>query len=163
MYDSEMSVIAEAVMEANGGAKRLSPNSAILPGEYYMEVSLVDPANFNFYDLIITESQITTECAPGAVESRPCTRCGTEEKLCNSDGEWGEWGQCEGMGVCDHGSEESQGCGDGGNQTRTCNESCQWDAYSTCIQCDDGETEMCYSGPQELGRRRCLYHGVSYV
>ena len=150
MYNSEMSVIAEAVMEANGGAKRLSPNSAILPGEYYMEVSLVDPANFNFYDLIITESQITTECAPGAVESRPCTRCGTEEKLCNSEGEWGEWGQCEGMGVCDPGSEESQSCGDGGNQIRTCNESCQWDAYSTCIECDEGETEMCYSGPEEL-------------
>ena len=150
MYNSEMSVIGEAVLEANGGAKRLSPNSAILPGEYFLEVSLADPENFNFYDLIITESQITTDCAPGAVESRPCTRCGTEEKLCNSDGEWGEWGQCESMGVCDPGAEESQGCGDGGNQSRTCNESCQWNDYSTCIQCDDGATEMCYSGPQEL-------------
>ena len=150
MYNSEMSVIGEAVLEANGGAKRLSPSSAVLPGEYYLEVTLADPANFNFYDLIITESQITTECAPGAVESRPCMRCGTEDKLCSSEGEWGEWGQCDDMGVCDPGMEESQGCGDGGNQTRSCNDSCQWDAYSTCIQCDDGATETCYSGPQEL-------------
>ena len=91
-----------------------------------------------------------TECAPGAVESRPCDRCGSEEKLCNSEGEWGSWGDCEGSGVCDPGAEESQGCGESGTQSRTCDDECQWDAFSDCVECEEGETEVCYSGPQEF-------------
>lgn len=150
LYNSDMSVIAEAGLEQNGGAKRLSPSSPILPGEYFLEISLSDPDNFNFYDLIITEGQINTECAPGAVETRTCARCGVEEKECNMDGEWGEWGECDSMGVCDPGAEESQGCGDGGTQNRLCGEDCQWEPYDTCIQCEEGMTETCYSGPQEL-------------
>ena len=150
LYQSDLTIIAEGVLEANGAAKRISPDGAILPGEYYMEISLVDPEDYNFYDLIVTESQIMTDCAPGEVESRPCGRCGTEEKMCDSEGEWGQWGQCEGVGVCDPGSEESQGCGENGSQNRVCSDECQWEAFSNCIQCDDGETESCYSGPQEF-------------
>lgn len=150
LYSADMSVIAEAGLEANGGAKRLSPSGPIMPGEYFFEISLPDPENFNFYDLLITEGQINTECAPGAVENRSCARCGVEEKQCNMDGEWEEWGECDSMGVCDPGAEESQGCGEGGNQSRVCGDDCQWAPYQTCIQCDDGETETCYSGPQEL-------------
>ena len=147
LYDSELAVIAEAVMEEGGAAKRLAPASAILPGDYFLEVSLPEPENFNFYDLIITESQITTDCAPGAVEERPCMRCGVERKTCSDEGEWGEWGGCEDSGVCDPGAEESQGCGEGGSQSRVCGMDCQWEDFSSCVQCEDGETESCYSGP----------------
>ena len=150
LYGSDLNVIAEGVLEANGAAKRISPNSAILPGNYFLEVIPTNPEDFNFYDLISTESQIMTDCAPGAVESRPCGRCGSEEKSCNSEGEWGNWGSCQGVGVCDPGAEESQGCGEGGSQSRTCNDMCQWDSFTACIQCDDGESEACYSGPQEF-------------
>ena len=163
LYNSELSVIAEASLEEGGEAKRISPESAILPGEYFMEISLPDPDNFNFYDLIITESQIMTECAPGAEEERPCGRCGVERKVCSPEGDWGEWSSCEDSGVCDPGAEESQGCGEGGTQTRICGMSCQWEAFSSCVQCDDGATESCYTGPAMAagvgacveGRRTC--------
>jgi hypothetical protein len=163
LYNADLSVVAEATLEEGGEAKRISPENPILPGEYFMEISLPDPTNFNFYDLIITESQIMTECAPGAEEERPCGRCGTERKTCSPEGNWGQWSSCEDAGVCDPGSEENQGCGEGGSQSRVCGMDCQWEAYSSCIQCDDGATESCYTGPAMVagvgacveGRRTC--------
>ena len=48
LYQSDLTVMAEGVLEVNEAAKRLSPNSAILPGEYFLEVVPADPADFNF-------------------------------------------------------------------------------------------------------------------
>lgn len=148
LYSSDLTVVAEAMMEAGGEAKRLTPPTALLPGEYLLEVSLPDPANFNFYDLIITESQISTDCAPGVEDTRSCTRCGVERRTCSEEGEWSEWSTCMDQGTCDPGSEEIQGCGDNGSQSRVCNMECQWGAYETCTQCEDGESEPCYDGAQ---------------
>ena len=150
LYKADLSVVGEASLEESGEAKRLDLPTALLPGDYLLEISLADPDDFNFYDLVITEGQITTECAPGSEDTRPCARCGVEIKTCSSEGEWGDWSMCDRMGVCDPGSEENQGCGDGGTQSRTCNMECQWDAFSSCVQCEDGQTESCYGGPQSL-------------
>ena len=160
LYNSDLSVIAEATLEESGEAKRISLDNPILPGEYFMEISLPDPANFNFYDLIITESQIMTECAPGLEEERPCGRCGVERKTCSPEGDWGMWSSCEDAGVCDPGTEESQGCGEGGSQSRVCGMDCQWEAFSSCIQCDNGMTESCYTGPAMLAGVGACVEGV---
>lgn len=150
LYDQSLELIATATAEPDGESKSLRPPSALSAGTYFLEVTPTDAGDFNFYDLYVVESQVMGECITGDSESRPCGQCGREERVCNSGGEWGTWSACLGAGVCEPGAEESEGCGESGNRNRLCNSECQWGAFSECIQCEEGMTEACYTGPAEL-------------
>lgn len=150
LYDETLTPLAVASPEAGGEAQSLRPASALNAGEYYLEIKPSDPANFNFYDLHVVESQVMGECIGGSLEERPCGLCGREERVCNAGGEWGPWSQCIGVGECEPGSEESQGCEMGGSRQRVCGSDCRWEGFSECIQCEDGMTEACYTGSEDL-------------
>ena len=150
LYDQDLNLLSTAVIEASGDSKSLRPASALSVGDYYLEVVPSEEGDFNFYDLYVVESQVMSDCLAGDLETRSCGQCGREERVCNAGGEWGTWSMCLGSGVCDPGAEESEGCGDGGNRQRLCGEDCQWQDYSECIQCEDGTSEACYTGPTEL-------------
>lgn len=53
--------------------------------------------------------------------TRSCGSCGTQSRAC-INGEFGPWGVCTDLGVCEPGS--TQKCGSGG--TQTCTDECQW-------------------------------------
>jgi len=148
LLDETGAVIEEAEVEEGDGAVRLEPSRPILPGNYFFQVSPTEVDDFNFYDLEISESAIQTDCAAGAEEQRPCDLCGAETRVCSDMGMWGEWGGCEGSGVCEPGAEELRACGEEGSQSRVCKSDCTWDEFSSCAQCEDGAEEMCYSGPE---------------
>ena len=147
LFDNEGALLHEGALEADESALRLEP-PALVPGEYFVQVGLEDEADFNFYDLEITESELQTDCAPGGTEERPCGLCGQEVRTCDAMGAWGAWGACEGVGVCEPGAEELRACGETGSQSRSCQNDCSWGEFSDCIQCDEGAEEACYSGPE---------------
>lgn len=150
LYDQNLNLLSTAVIEASGDSKSLRPASALSAGTYFLEVVPSVAGDFNFYDLYVVESQVMGNCIAGDLETRPCGLCGQEERVCNEGGEWAEWSMCMDSGVCEPGAEESEGCGDNGSRQRVCGNDCQWQDYSECIQCEDGTTETCYTGPAEL-------------
>ncbi|MBM4291321.1 MAG: hypothetical protein FJ138_07700, partial [Deltaproteobacteria bacterium] len=166
LYGPGGEVLAAGAREPGGAALRAEAARPLLPGEYAVQVSPLvggEAGDFNFYDLELSESAITTDCAPGAEEARPCARCGEERRACSAEGAWGAWGGCEGSGECDPGAEETRACGEDGSQSRTCDASCAWGALSPCVQCEDGAQEDCYTWPEgrpgvgvcAAGRRSC--------
>lgn len=160
LYDRDFMLLGEASEEASGDSKSLRPSSALQPGDYWLEVTPADVENFNFYDLYVVESQVMTDCAAGAVETRPCGNCGREERACNDGGEWGPWSSCLGMGSCTPGEEESVGCEEGGSRARLCDAMCEWGEFSSCVQCEDGSMESCYTGPSEAAGVGACVEGV---
>ena len=149
LYDQALNLIAEASPEEGGTSKSLRPNSALIEGIYYLEITPTDPTDYNFYDLFVLESQVMTECIAGTLEERPCGLCGREERSCTAGGEWGAWSACIGSGVCEPGAEESEGCEEGGSRNRVCSTSCTWEPFSECIECEEDTVESCFTGPQE--------------
>ncbi|HET8937929.1 MAG TPA: hypothetical protein VFN67_31010 [Polyangiales bacterium] len=67
-----------------------------------------------------------------------CGMCGSRSRECNpSSGEWSEFGECSGEGVCM--PNDTRPCGRGG--TQVCGGNCQWSAACTGQSCE-GERSM---------------------
>ncbi len=76
------------------------------------------------------------EC-PGA-PTEACGMCGSRSRECNpSSGQWSEFGECSGEGVCE--PDETRSCGRGG--TQICGGNCQWSSACTGQSCA-GERSM---------------------
>lgn len=86
-------------------------------------------------------------CQPGTVENEACGNCGTQTRTCNDSFSWGDWGLCEGEGMCEAGISENLTCGTQcGSQVRTCSAECSWGEWSECAPprdaiCAPGETQ----------------------
>jgi N-acetylneuraminic acid mutarotase len=84
---------------------------------------------------------------PGATEARDCGKCGTQARLCNSDGTWLPWGLCTSeTGVCVPGETRSVTCGKCGTRTETCTTTCAWDPTACTGEglCNAGDMEIQY-------------------
>ncbi|MDA3863722.1 MAG: M23 family metallopeptidase [Deltaproteobacteria bacterium] len=107
-----------------------------------------------------TECESVCQCTPGQTQSTDCGNCGTQNRTCGSDCQWGNWSSCTGQGICAPGQTETRDCCDCGTQTRTCENSCQWSEYDSCQGPDpDGGTQGCNTGIEGLcqdGTVRCL-------
>lgn len=98
-------------------------------------------------------------CTPGQTQTGNCGNCGTMNRTCGSNCQWGSWSSCSGQGICSPGQTQSQACCDCGTQSRSCTASCQWAAWSQCqgqdpvelIPCETGEPGVC-----DQGRIRCV-------
>jgi hypothetical protein len=66
------------------------------------------------------------QCAPGATQNIPCGNCGSQSETCDSCGQWGSPGACNGQTGCTIGS--TQACNTYG--TQTCGSDCNWGACS---------------------------------
>ena len=149
-----------AVMMSEYG---LSLEASLVAGRYTVRVAPVDEGDFNFYSLLGAIESVETECVPGAVEARDCGAGGQSQRTCDAGGGWERWGACMEEGVCRPGDEELRGCENGGSQQRVCSSECAWGEYSPCMQCEDGQSEPCYTGPEasrgigacQDGVRRC--------
>src|SRR5262249_8346124 len=90
---------------------------------------------------------VGSACAPESpIESRPCESCGTEQRVCLSDGDggppvWQAWGPCQGE-VADAcapvGSVSMAPCGRCGTQESLCSSSCTLNV-GKCIEPPDAE------------------------
>ncbi|MBI4154002.1 carboxypeptidase regulatory-like domain-containing protein [Candidatus Woesearchaeota archaeon] len=80
------------------------------------------------------EDNSPVDCSPtGPPQSQPCDNCGTQTRTCQSNYQWGTWGECTGQGVCNPtGPPQSQPCGNGGTKTRTCTSGCNWGLWGPC-------------------------------
>ncbi|MCA9540631.1 MAG: hypothetical protein KC620_17150 [Myxococcales bacterium] len=73
-------------------------------------------------------------CDDGESETRPCGRCGTQERRC-LDGVWQDWRLCMDQGECEAGQVEACGrCGQ-----RTCTAQCTWTSCDGQGVCTPGE------------------------
>lgn len=63
-------------------------------------------------------------CVPASVESRDTMFCGTEERLCGIDCNWGEWLQATPDGECI--PTYSRTCPDNPTLQQSCQEDCMW-------------------------------------
>ena len=86
----------------------------------------------------------TFTCTPGQGDFEGCGNCGTRQRICNDQCDWGDWGQCAGEGACQPGIEKDEGsCGHCGVDHYQCNQACQWQ-HVGCIgegSCSPGEKE----------------------
>lgn len=163
LFDNMGGIVAQATPDENNSNVRFMDLRPLLAGTYYLQVIPQNDEDFNFYDLSIMGSALQTDCAPSETEERPCGLCGVEIKRCSDEGSWGQWSMCEEQGVCEPGSVEIRSCGENGSQEKVCNNECQWGVFGNCIQCVDGESGACYSGPSDTrgvgvcieGRRTC--------
>ena len=78
-------------------------------------------------------------CTPGQTETQACGSCGTQTRTCTSSCSWGNWGSCDGEGVCE--PDSTNGCGNCG--TKTCNNSCAWGSCGGEGVCTKGTTDDC--------------------
>lgn len=103
-----------------------------------------------------TACETTCDCTPGAVDKGECGRCGTRQRTCGSNCQWGAWSSCAGEGPCAPGAKEEAACCDCGRTRRTCSAQCQWNAWSACAgpdpagppSCDTGKLGVCAEGRQ---------------
>ena len=84
------------------------------------------------------------ECNVGDEETASCARCGTQTRTCLSNGQWGEWSDCIGQGICAAGSFKmakclthkptgTEGVDLWGFIKTECGENCQWESPGPCI------------------------------
>lgn len=100
------------------------------------------------------------DCSEGQTQTEVCGNCGRHTRTCQSNCRWGNWGPCEGQGVCAAGSSEARACCDCGTQTRVCSSTCSWGDWSGCAGPDpDDGNQVCNTrepGPCAEGRVRCI-------
>jgi len=101
----------------------------------------------------------TCECSPGARESRGCGRCGSQERVCGGNCQWGGWSGCSGQGPCSPGDAQREDCCDCGSRTRSCTGSCEWGSWSECSGPDPADEKPCATGLPGVcadGTERCV-------
>ena len=72
-------------------------------------------------------------CSAGQTQSDACGNCGTRERSCGGDCQWGDWSSCSGEGECAKGTTDEQSCSGCGTQVRSCDDSCQWGDFGECL------------------------------
>ena len=82
------------------------------------------------------------QCDPGEQQTRPCGKCGTQVRTCNDDCTWGDWGPCQGEGVCIPGTSEYCEL-NGIPGEKVCQDNCQWGVCVQTGECHPGETRTC--------------------
>jgi len=134
----------------------VAQNPGVPTGSYYVEATPTSATNYNFYDLGISITPLPPqfECAPDSVDTDTsgCSFCKSRFRTCTADGEWSEFGTCEGDGVCEPGDTRNSACGNCGIQVETCANACVWEYTENCGnqgECTPGEqtTDNCVSGP----------------
>ena len=95
---------------------------------------------------------------PGELDTEACGvgNCGTRQRTCGMDCQWGDWSSCLGEGVCSPGDTEDKACGESstgicemGTQVRTCNGTCQWNPWGSCLGAIYSKDEICGNGIDE--------------
>lgn len=77
--------------------------------------------------------QVNGVCEAGEEFEEPCGNCGTRNRTCKDNCQWGEWSNCYGEGQCVAGTQEDKSCGAcAGTQVRVCSEQCVWQPWSEC-------------------------------
>lgn len=122
-------------------------------GTYRLRISPQQSNDFNFYDVRLLVEASTTECTPGDEDEQPCGNCGTQVRVCNNQGEFGDFGECSAEGECAPGDERSTACGNCGAQIEVCDDACGWSPSGECVgqgECARGEVESmdCQGGTQ---------------
>ena len=164
LFDESGVVLNQAYIDDTTNRILFETPVLLSSGRYYLQVMPTMMGNFNFYDMIVTETYIMQECEPNSMEERACALCGIEIKTCAEDGTWNEWSECSQQGVCQPGNMETQVCNEIGTQQRVCTNECQWGDFGPCAECVNGATESCYSGNDETrgvgacntGMRTCV-------
>jgi hypothetical protein len=81
------------------------------------------------------------DCLPGYIQQQNCGNGGMQNRVCNADGSWGNWGNCTGEEPppppppdCVAGQTQQQSCNGGtGTQSRLCHPNGTWGEWSSCI------------------------------
>ena len=112
----------------------------ISEGDYFVKVEPEITGDHNFYDIWMEIEATNTSCVPEEAGSRACGRCGTQERICGSLGEWLEWGDCNDQGECQPGDAQTVFCEDGFSvRYELCTSSCVWAAQNECITIQIGD------------------------
>jgi hypothetical protein len=103
------------------------------------------------------------DCLPGYIQQQNCGNGGMQNRVCNADGSWGNWGNCTGEEPppppppdCVAGQTQQQSCAGGtGTQSRLCHPNGTWGEWSSCVptqpppECQPigaSQTQSCDSG-----------------
>ena len=104
------------------------------PGTYYVTVSPLFPQDYNFFEINYQAFATGQDCSSGEEETRVCGNCGSQTRVCNSEGAWSAWSPCDiPEGNCEPGAERSSLCDDDvSNQEELCSVSCAWLVTQAC-------------------------------
>lgn len=146
----DASVQLESAIDNDAGAGIVV--NSLAEGIYFVRVSPRQSTDPNFYDVRFLVTY--PGCTPQDTQEQDCPKCGTQTRVCDADGYWGDFGACEGQGPCEVGESKAQPCGNCGTQTMTCSETCAW-AAGTCTNegvCAAGteESQACGAGGTQL-------------
>ena len=134
--------------ELDGNVIEINP---LLPGSYRVRVTPRNGADYNFYDIRLAVLQAPGDCQPGTIDIQECGRCGSKQRRCSDEGNWGELGPCEGEGACQPGETRTSDCGECGTLEEFCLPVCEWEV-GACVddgECIPGATDeaACLEGP----------------
>jgi MYXO-CTERM domain-containing protein len=146
--EGELALDVSAVAETSDLGTILE-RQRVEAGTYFLRIAPLVADDLGYYLMQVQVEDPEGACEPDATESRACGMCGTQERTCGADGDWGEFGACSDEGVCTPGAEQTSSCGMCGQTTITCDDQCQWGEPGECS--DQGECERGTTEAQECG------------
>jgi hypothetical protein len=142
LFDDQDERIAEGDDEPEQTVVRAT---GLAMGTYRVRISPRQSNDFNFYDTRLVTERFDDGCEPAAEDVRPCGDCGSQIRVCQNDGQWGLFGDCEDQGECTPGDERRIACNDMcGVFVDTCADTCGWERDDECVgsgECTRGTTQ----------------------